>query len=140
MNCCNPRDDWWSIDDEEFKSVIHVLQASIGAMKIRVKNEIPATRLFLLRLTNPFTLFMHQVKYRTKPVHEAATMSTILMDNYLLLEKSVKLTIVIWVRGTIFGLLKKVVPANKHITSSSSGSANPVAVVSSIIITTSTTR
>jgi len=64
-------------------------------MKIRVKNEIPATRLFLLRLTNPFTLFMHQVKYRTKPVHAAATMSTILMDNYLLLEKSVKLTIVI---------------------------------------------
>jgi len=68
-------------------------------------------------------------------------MSTILMDNYLITEKkSAKLTIVISVPGGTFGILKKVVPANKHITSSSSGSANPVAVVSSIIITTSTTR
>jgi hypothetical protein len=54
-------------------------------------------------------------------------------------KKSLKLTIVISGTGINFGLLKKVGQANKHITFSS-GSVAATATMSSIIITTSTTR
>jgi hypothetical protein len=53
--------------------------------------------------------------------------------------KSLKLTIVISGTGITFGVLKKVVQANNHITYANVSVA-AIATISTIIITTSTTR
>jgi len=58
---------------------------------------------------------------------------------FLFFTPALKLTIVISPTGITFGLLKKVVTANNHIRFSSVSVA-PTATMSSIIITTTTTR
>jgi hypothetical protein len=94
LNCCSPRDDWWSIDDENFKNVMHVLQASIGAMKIRVKNELPATRLFL-PLTKTNRIRCKTDKYSNNSGDRTADVYQFNGQLFYRRKKSAKLTIVI---------------------------------------------
>ena len=64
---------------------MHVLQASIGAMKIRVKNELRATSLFCRKL-NRSALVVIQIN-TTITSTAGWLMSTILMDNYFITKK-----------------------------------------------------